>query len=85
MTKSRKTSELDYDVLKDIYQDIKNRTYEERISELGLKPDRADVIEPAAEIFLNVMRWSGAEVVNVPKTGMGDGVIRKLYQEYKMK
>jgi exopolyphosphatase/guanosine-5'-triphosphate,3'-diphosphate pyrophosphatase len=85
MTKSRKTSELDYDVLKDIYQDIKKRTYEERISELGLKPDRADVIEPAAEIFLNVMRWSGAEVVNVPKTGMGDGVIRKLYQEYKSK
>ena len=85
MTKSRKTSELDYDVLKDIYQDIKKRSYEERISELGLKPDRADVIEPAAEIFLNVMRWSGAEVVNVPKTGMGDGVIRKLYQEYKMK
>lgn len=85
MTKSRKTSELDYDVLKDIYQDIKKRSYEERISELGLKPDRADVIEPAAEIFLNVMRWSGAEVVNVPKTGMGDGVIRKLYQDYKMK
>ncbi len=85
MTKSRKTSELDYEVLKEIYQDIKKRTYEERISELGLKPDRADVIEPAAEIFLNVMRWSGAEVVNVPKTGMGDGVIRKLYQEYKTK
>ncbi len=85
MTKSRKTSELDYDVLKEIYQDLKKHTYEERISEMGLKPDRADVIVPAAEIFLNIMRWSDAEVINVPKTGMGDGVIRKLYQEHRSK
>ena len=82
---SRKKSELTYEVMKDIYQDIKKLTYEERISEMGMKPDRADVIVPAAEIFLNVMRWSDAEAINVPKTGMGDGVIRKLYEEYKAK
>lgn len=80
---SRKKSELTFEVMKDIYQDIKKLTYEERISEMGMKPDRADVIVPAAEIFLNVMRWSDAEVINAPKTGMGDGIIRKLYQEYK--
>ncbi len=80
---SRKKSELTFEVMKDLYQDIKKLTYEERISEMGMKPDRADVIVPAAEIFLNVMRWSDAEVINAPKTGMGDGIIRKLYQEYK--
>ncbi len=82
---SKKKSELSFDVVKDLYQDIKKLSYEERISDMGLKPDRADVIVPAAEIFLNIMRWSDAELINVPKTGMGDGIIRKLYQEYKAK
>ena len=36
-------------------------TYEDRISELDLNPDRADVIIPATKIYLSAMKWSGAK------------------------
>jgi exopolyphosphatase/guanosine-5'-triphosphate,3'-diphosphate pyrophosphatase len=38
-------------------------TYEQRIADLGLNPDRADVIIPAVRIFLNAMKWSGARQI----------------------
>ena len=40
--------------LQQIHDELKPLTIEERISQYSLKPDRADVIIPAAEIFLNV-------------------------------
>ncbi|NQY06876.1 MAG: rod shape-determining protein [Flavobacteriaceae bacterium] len=56
-------------------------SYTERISEIGLNPDRADVIIPALKIYLNSMKWSGAKKVYVPKIGLADGIIKSLYQE----
>ena len=46
---------LTIDQLKDAYYYLKDFTLEERINKLGLRPDRADVIVPAAEIFLFIM------------------------------
>lgn len=60
---------------------LKQMTYEQRISELGLNPDRADVIIPASKIFLDAMKWSRADKVYVPKIGLADGVIKALYFE----
>jgi exopolyphosphatase/guanosine-5'-triphosphate,3'-diphosphate pyrophosphatase len=54
-------------------------SYEQRISELGLNPDRADVIIPALQVYLNAMKWSGARNIYVPKIGLSDGVIKALY------
>lgn len=61
------------------YQFLKQMTYEERISELDLNPDRADVIVPATSIYLNAMLWSGGKKIYVPKIGLADGIIKSLY------
>ena len=61
------------------YQFLKNMSYEDRISELSLNPDRADVIIPATKIYLSAMKWSGARKIYVPKIGLSDGIIKTLY------
>ena len=58
---------------------LKKMSYEERISELDLNPDRADVIIPATKIYLNAMKWSGAKKIYVPKIGLADGIVKSLY------
>lgn len=56
-------------------------SYEDRISILRLRPDRADVIIPAADIFLRVMEQAGIDEVFVPKVGLADGIIYDLYMK----
>ncbi|MBK5208065.1 MAG: exopolyphosphatase [Flavobacteriaceae bacterium] len=67
--------------LKTQYQFLKQMTFEQRISELGLNPDRADVIIPATKIYLSAMKWSGAKKIYVPKIGLADGIVKNLYYE----
>jgi exopolyphosphatase / guanosine-5'-triphosphate,3'-diphosphate pyrophosphatase len=61
------------------YQFLKQMSFEERISELRLNADRADVIIPATKIYLSAMKWSGARKIYVPKIGLSDGIIKSLY------
>ena len=61
------------------YQYLSSLSYEERIFELGLNTDRADVIIPAIRIYLNAMKWSGARQIYVPKIGLSDGIVKALY------
>lgn len=61
------------------YQFLKQMSYQERISELSLNQDRADVIIPATKIYLSAMKWSGARKIYVPKIGLSDGIIKSLY------
>ncbi|MFQ3305498.1 MAG: exopolyphosphatase/guanosine-5'-triphosphate,3'-diphosphate pyrophosphatase [Polaribacter sp.] len=61
------------------YQFLKQMSYDDRISELSLNPDRADVIIPATKIYLSAMKWSGARKIYVPKIGLSDGIIKTLY------
>ncbi|WP_405562118.1 Ppx/GppA phosphatase family protein [Polaribacter sp. Asnod6-C07] len=61
------------------YQFLKKMSYQERVSELSLNPDRADVIIPATKIYLSAMKWSGASKIYVPKIGLSDGIIKSLY------
>ena len=70
---------ISYIYLNAQYQFLKKMTYKERISELGLNPDRADVIVPATKIYLSAMKWSGARKIFVPKIGLSDGIIKSLY------
>lgn len=63
------------------YHFLNSMHYEDRISELGLNQDRADVIIPAAKIFLSAAKWSGAKKINVPKIGLADGMIKTLYYQ----
>ena len=70
---------LSYIYLNAQYQFLQELSYDERISELGLNPDRADVIIPATKIYLNACKWSGARKIFVPKIGLADGIVKLLY------
>ncbi len=72
---------LSYIWLNAQYQFLQTLTYEERISELDLNPDRADVIIPATRIYLLASKWSGAKAIYVPKIGLADGIVKTLYQK----
>ncbi len=67
--------------LKDYDEKLNSYTYEERITELDLKNDRADVIIPASKIYVNSMKWAKANWIYVPKIGLADGIIKSLYNE----
>lgn len=58
---------------------IASYSYHDRIKRLRLRPDRADVIVPAADIFLRIMEQAGVDEVFVPKVGLADGIIYDLY------
>ncbi len=70
---------LSFIYLNSQYSLLSSLTYDQRISELGLNPDRADVIIPATQIFLNAMKWSGARNIYVPKIGLSDGIVKAMF------
>ena len=70
---------ISYIYLNAQYQFLKQMSYQERISELSLNPDRADVIIPSTKIYLSAMKWSGARKIYVPKIGLSDGIIKSLF------
>lgn len=70
---------LTYFYLTSYYNKLQTYSYEERITELDLNQDRADVIIPATRIFLSAMKWSGAKDIYVPKIGLSDGIIKSVY------
>jgi exopolyphosphatase/guanosine-5'-triphosphate,3'-diphosphate pyrophosphatase len=70
---------LSYIYLNSQYSLLNSLSYEQRISELALNPDRADVIIPALRVYLNAMKWSGARSIYVPKIGLADGIVKALY------
>ena len=69
---------ITYLTLNALYSKLSKMTFEERIVELGLNPDRSDVILPAAQLFLKTLNWSGSKVIYVPKIGLSDGMIHEL-------
>lgn len=70
---------LTYFYLTTYYNKLQTYSYEERITELELNQDRADVIIPATRIYLSAMKWSGAKDIYVPKIGLSDGIIKSVY------
>lgn len=70
---------LSYIYLNTQYQNLNSLTYEQRIAELALNTDRADVIIHALRIYLNAMKWSGANKIYVPKIGLSDGIVKAMY------
>lgn len=71
---------ISYEELMRVNKWVQGYSYTERMSELSLNPDRADVIGPAAEIYLKVMEMGGAKLMFVPDVGLKDGMIELLLQ-----
>ncbi len=84
MTK-KDNKNLSYNKLKGIHDMLSSYTYAERVEVLGLKPDRADVIIPAAKIFLTMMKHADIDDIFVPQIGLSDGIIHDLYEKHKAK
>ncbi|MDZ4824382.1 MAG: exopolyphosphatase [Flavobacteriales bacterium] len=62
---------------------LRSYSYDHRITRLRLKPDRADVILPAAEIYLRILRSARITEMLVPKIGLSDGMILEMFAEWK--
>lgn len=62
---------------------ITSFSLDDRINKLRLNADRADVIVPAAKIYLAVMEWAGATEIAVPDLGLKDGILQTVYQQLK--
>ena len=62
---------------------IKSKTIDQRIYELQMNPDRADVIVPASDIYMKVMEWAKAGEMLVPEVGLKDGILLHLLEKSK--
>ncbi|WP_298555760.1 rod shape-determining protein [uncultured Algibacter sp.] len=72
---------LSYFYMTSYYNMLQTYSYEERITELSLNQDRADVIIPAMRIYLSAMKWGGAKNIYVPKIGLADGIIKSIFYD----
>jgi exopolyphosphatase / guanosine-5'-triphosphate,3'-diphosphate pyrophosphatase len=67
--------------VKEIRNMIEGYSLEQRIYQLQMNPDRADVIIPAADIYTKVMEWAHAASILVPEVGLKDGIMLYLYEK----
>jgi exopolyphosphatase/guanosine-5'-triphosphate,3'-diphosphate pyrophosphatase len=74
---------LTFKELETQYEYLKSLTYDQRITKLKLRPDRADVILPACEIYLKLMDAAGIKSMLVPKIGLADGIILEIFNKWK--
>jgi exopolyphosphatase/guanosine-5'-triphosphate,3'-diphosphate pyrophosphatase len=84
LSKRKEDKPLPLELLRDYYKELSNVSLIDRITIYKLKEDRADVIVPALQIYINVMRWAGSNKIYVPRIGLADGLIQHLYEEIKM-
>ncbi|HLX66859.1 MAG TPA: hypothetical protein VKR41_07675 [Puia sp.] len=85
ISKRKEGKPLPLELLKDYYKEFSAFSVPERMRLYKLREDRADVIVPALQIYINTMRWANAPEIYVPKIGLSDGLIQHLYSELKQK
>ncbi len=81
ISKRKEGKPLPLDLLKDYYKELSYSSLEERKHLYHLRDDRADVIVPALQIYISIMRWAQAKEIYVPKIGLADGLVKMLYTE----
>lgn len=85
LSKRKEGKPLYLETLRDYLREMSSFSVEDRMKAYKLREDRADVIVPALQIYVNVMRWAGIEEIYVPKIGLADGLVHMLYEEVKAK
>lgn len=83
LSRKKEGKPLGFRLIRDIREYLDSFTVEERIKVLGLRPDRADVIVVAADIYLSILKWAGVKRMYVPVMGLSDGLINVLYEKVK--
>jgi exopolyphosphatase/guanosine-5'-triphosphate,3'-diphosphate pyrophosphatase len=71
----KNNTSITIDELNWVLTQLESRSYEERIKEFKLRPDRADVIVPAAIVLQSVARQARVERVLIPRVGVKDGLL----------
>ena len=72
-----KTTLVELEKMRDF---IAKHSLEERINHLKLNTDRADVIVPAADIYISAMKWANSAEIIVPDLGLKDGILKLVYE-----
>jgi exopolyphosphatase/guanosine-5'-triphosphate,3'-diphosphate pyrophosphatase len=85
ISKRKEGKSLHIELLKDYYKEFSSFSLEDRMRLYKMREDRADVIVPALQIYINAMRWATAQEIFVPKIGLADGLIQHLYADLKRK
>jgi exopolyphosphatase/guanosine-5'-triphosphate,3'-diphosphate pyrophosphatase len=70
--------------IKNLYKTLSSVDLDERIFNFKLRPDRADVILPACEIYLKIMTSAGIKKMIVPKIGLSDGMILNMAEQLNL-
>jgi exopolyphosphatase/guanosine-5'-triphosphate,3'-diphosphate pyrophosphatase len=83
ISKRKEGKPLSLELLRDYYKEFSTLSVEQRMALYKFREDRADVIVPALLIYINVMRWTDAQEIFVPKIGLADGLIHTLYEEVR--
>lgn len=74
-----KAKKMSLDKLMRTQDVLKNLTLDDRLNKLQLNPDRADVIIPASDIYIQVMKAAKAKSILVPDVGLKDGINYYMY------
>lgn len=82
LIRNPKNSPIHISKIEEIKNTLETYTFEDRVQKFSLKPDRADVIIPAAETYIRIMKLAGSNKIIVPKVGLSDGIILKIHEEY---
>lgn len=83
LSKRKDGRPLPLELLKEYLNELEPMSIKQRIAKYEFRDDRADVIVPALQIYVNAMRWAGAQEIYVPKIGLADGLIQHLWEEVK--
>jgi exopolyphosphatase / guanosine-5'-triphosphate,3'-diphosphate pyrophosphatase len=81
MSEEKNGSPLTFIKLKALYSYLNSFSLKDRINVLGINQDRADVIIPACEIYLSVMKWANIKNIYVPSIGLVDGIVQLLIEK----
>lgn len=81
----KNTEPIELKEFNELGKKLSKLSVKQRVSDFKLKPDRADVIVPAFEIFSTVFEKIGTDKVFVPKIGLSDGMIYNLHQKHSKK
>jgi exopolyphosphatase/guanosine-5'-triphosphate,3'-diphosphate pyrophosphatase len=80
----KKGKSLTIKEIEEILQKLSKYSLEELVNELELNPDRADIIVPATNVYLSVMKWAKIKEILVPGLGLKDGIMEILAEKHHL-
>jgi exopolyphosphatase / guanosine-5'-triphosphate,3'-diphosphate pyrophosphatase len=81
LSKEKSDKPINVNGLATIHKMLESYSLKDRIRLLNLNEDRADVIVPAAEIYLSIMKHAGIKQIYVPRVGLIDGLVKSLISQ----